>query len=318
MDLLTARLTATPGFELVERAALDAILRELSLMASSLSKTEEAVRVGRMTKADWFLLVSFPQGTTNLVVGKVVDASTGVIRDLEVLPIELANPAAGVEALAQFMANSRKAPARQSRLWIGFGGFEDLGLYARYPNFGDQLRLDMSLKYAGSRVSVTERSQVAPLLEEQQLSGAGLTGDSSQHSEAQPAFVLVDGVYQAFQDEQSKINLALRMEWVGGRTHAVMIKELPGRPLEAKVGEAIDRFLAASPAPTSSTRPPHRWHPTRSPARTTWSTARSCVVRTRPARRPPPCRCPAQRRPLLLKSVRRRRRSRVPTASSAG
>ena len=48
LDLLTVRLTATPGFELVERSAMEAILRELSLSMSSLSKPTEAVRVGQM------------------------------------------------------------------------------------------------------------------------------------------------------------------------------------------------------------------------------------------------------------------------------
>jgi tetratricopeptide (TPR) repeat protein len=120
------------------------------------------------------------------------------------------------------------------------------------------MRTALSLKYAGTRVSVVERSQLTPLMEELELDRAGLTAASltttAKGSQAQPAFVVVDGLYQAFRDEQSKINLVLRMEWVGGRKAAVMLKELPGPPLVAKASEAIDRFLGESPGgmPTNS------------------------------------------------------------------
>jgi hypothetical protein len=259
VDLLAARLSATDRFELVERAALDAILRELSLSAASLSKSAEAVRVGRMLKADWFLLLSYPAGMTNAMLAKILDASTGVIRDLQVMPLKPDDPAAVVEPLAAFaVASKNRTTGLGGRLWIGFGGFEDLGLYHRYRDFGERLRTAMAVKYAGTRVSVVERSQMTPLLEELQLSLGGFTEVKTNRPSAQPAFVLVDGMYQAFRDAQSKINLVLRMEWIGGRRSAVSIKELPGAPLEAKVAETIDRFLAESPVIAATNSPTRR------------------------------------------------------------
>ena len=256
LDLLTVRLTATPGFELVERSAMEAILRELSLSMSSLSKPAEAVRVGQMLKADWLLLVSFPERTTNAVLGKILDASTGIIRDLQLVTMKPGEPSSAVEAITGFVIGANNPSASlKDRLWIGFGGFEDLGLHQRYRNFGEQLRTAMSLKYAGSRVSVVERSHVRPLLDELQLSLNGFTAVRTNLTSAQQAFVLVDGLYQAFQDERSSINVVLRMEWVGGRQSAVSIKETPGPAIEAKVGEAIDRFLAMSPTVTITNSP---------------------------------------------------------------
>lgn len=256
LDLLTARLSVTAGFELVERSALDAIFRELALSAANLSKPSAAVQVGRLVKADWFLLVNFPEGTTNAVLGKILDAATGVIRDLQVVPWKPSDVTETTEALTAFVTGSRNPTAGLGgRMWIGFGAFEDLGLYRRYPDFGERLRTAMALKYAGTKVSVVERSQVQPLLEELRMSMAGFTEVRTNRDSAQPAFVLVDGLYQAFQSEQSLINLVLRMEWIGGRKSAVTIKEPPGAPLEAKVAESIDRFLAKSPTAVVTNSP---------------------------------------------------------------
>jgi hypothetical protein len=259
LDLLTARLTATAGFELVERGQLNAVFQELSLSATSLSKAADAVQVGQMVKADWFLMVSFPPNATNAVLGKILDASTGIIRNLQMVPLKLAEPTAGVESLTAFVVATRKSgEGLNNRLWVGFGAFEDLGLFSRYPNFTEQMRTAMELRYAGTRVSVVERSQMSPLMEELRLSMDGFTAIKTTESGAQPAFVLVDGLYQAFRDDQSKLNLVLRMEWVGGRKTAAAIKELPGVPLEAKVSEALDRFLAESPAPLATNSPTRR------------------------------------------------------------
>lgn len=94
-----------------------------------------------------------------------------------------------------------------------------------------------------------------PLLDELHLSLNGFTAVKTNQSSAQQAFVLVDGLYQAFQNERSSINVVLRMEWVGGRQSAVSIKETPGPAIEAKIGEAIDRFLVTSPIVTVTNSP---------------------------------------------------------------
>ncbi len=243
-DVLTARLTGADGYELVERTALDAVLREIALAKSSLAKADETIRVGRMLKADWLLLLSYPAGATNAVLSKLVHARTGVIQDLQMVPVSREDPGGAASAIAAFVSAARSAPtATKDRLWIGFGAFDDLGLYRRYKDFGERLRTALALKYAGTRVSLVERSHVRPLLDEWQLTRAGLAQGGTDTNAAQHAFVLVDGVYQAFQDERSTINLVLRMEWINGRRHAVSLKEAPGADIERKVGEAIDQFL---------------------------------------------------------------------------
>ena len=88
-DLVTADLTGAPGYVLVERPALDVVLRELNLNWSGFVRAGDAVRAGKLLKVDWFLLGTEAtlNGTNSLVV-RVVDARTGIMRDAGVLPVK--------------------------------------------------------------------------------------------------------------------------------------------------------------------------------------------------------------------------------------
>ena len=181
-DLLTAELSASSDFELVERESLDAILREQSLGLSSISKTEEAVRIGRLLQADWLLLLLQPAAATNAILSKLLDARTGVVLDLQMTPFLEKDRSDAAKSIARHTTTARtQTIAMKDRVWIGFGGFEDLGIYRRYQNFGEHLRTSLALKYAGSKVSVVERSHIRPLLDELQL---GLNGLSEAFSAA--------------------------------------------------------------------------------------------------------------------------------------
>jgi len=246
VDLLTARLSSEAGFELVERADLDRVLKESALSLSGGIKPEQAVRIGKMVRADWFALGSFLQiEATNVVLLKIVDAQKGTIRDLSAFPLTSTNLPALVEMLAVFVVSSKTSVhALSERKFLAFGAFEDLGVHSRYPDFPNQLRATLTRRYAGTSISVVERSQVTPLLNELRLGAGGLATSTRSPANAQPAFLIVDGLYQSFQDEQSKINMVLRLEPMGGRLETVALKELPGTPLETKIFEAIDRAVA--------------------------------------------------------------------------
>src|SRR5947207_798149 len=106
---------------------------------------------------------------------------------------------------------------------MAIGHFEDLGMRDSYPGFSDQLRAAVSTRFQGTRVSLVERSQVKPLLDELGMSLAALTEGAARAPVAQPAFLLVDGLYQFFRDQQNKINLVLRLETIGHRVRAVSV-----------------------------------------------------------------------------------------------
>ena len=244
-DAMVSKLAAVQGFELIERTELDRSLREASFSLSGLARPAEAIRLGKLLRADWLVLGAFLRlDATNMVLCKIVDAQTGVLRDLTIQTFPETNLLATAEMLAAFITASRQPAHRlNERLYLGIGAFDDLSLYRRHPEFSEQFQAALSRRFQGSHVSVVERAQVSPLLNELRLAMGGFTAEKSTGSTAQPAFVLVDGLYQSYRDEQTKINLVLRIEPVGGQLQTVSLKEVPGQPLEAKVTEAIERAL---------------------------------------------------------------------------
>src|SRR4029434_3588688 len=97
----------------------------------------------------------------------------------------------------------------------------------RYADFAANLRATLAQTYHGTRVTVLERSLLTPLLEEVRLSVAGMTQDGGGPVRTAPAVVFVDGVYQSYQDAETKVNLVLRVERSGGRLHSFSFKAKP-------------------------------------------------------------------------------------------
>jgi len=55
-DLLTAELSHEKNIELVDRQSLQRVLDEIHINLSGLVRAKDAVRVGKLLRADWFLL----------------------------------------------------------------------------------------------------------------------------------------------------------------------------------------------------------------------------------------------------------------------
>jgi len=243
--LLTANLSQVPGFELVERQAIDTVTREISLSLSQTLKPEEAVRIGGLLRADWLVLGSSSKnGETATAIFKIVDARTGIIRDLTTVPLNRTNLASAAATVAEFVSTSAvRVTATEQRVFLGIGGFEDLSINNRYPDFRKNLRAALEQKYQYSRYAVVERAMVNPLLAELRLNLSGLTGSALSGPAAQPAFLLVDGTYQSFQDETAKISLILRVQEIGGAQRLYSLKESPGRELDEKIAAIIGGAL---------------------------------------------------------------------------
>ena len=74
-NLVTAELTGSPGFNLVERQSLDTVLREMNLSLFGFVRAKDAVRAGKLLKVDWFLLGTVAKiDGTNAIIARVVDA----------------------------------------------------------------------------------------------------------------------------------------------------------------------------------------------------------------------------------------------------
>ena len=134
--MLTAELTGAKGLELVERQSLDKVLREMAMNLSGLVRARDAVRAGKLLRAEWFLLGTTAKvnGRDSLVV-RIVDARTGIMRDGTVFTSE-GEPTRLAGELAAFVRQSRKAAAEaRPRLYLAIGAFEDLSLNNRQAAF---------------------------------------------------------------------------------------------------------------------------------------------------------------------------------------
>ena len=134
-DLLTTRLSQSAEFEMVERPAIFAVEREMALTLSQPLKPAEAIRIGGLLRADWLLLGSLLEnGETNVAIIKIVDARTGVIRDLMPVSWKQSSLDDAVVEVTEFATNAANRSSRADpRVFLGIGGFEDLGINNRYP-----------------------------------------------------------------------------------------------------------------------------------------------------------------------------------------
>ena len=256
-DLLTAELSRAQGLELVDRQSFDKVLRELELNLSGLVRAKDAVRVGKLLRAEWFLLGSTASsGASNAVIARIVDTQTGVMRDVGVFPFGDASPALAAK-LAEFVRTCRRAGSdAKPGVFLAVGTFQDLSVNNRLGEFPAQMRAQLTKAYQGSGVAMLEREYVNALLQEVRLDLAGLTDTSaSALPRMQSAFWLVDGAYQSYETSEYEVELALNIKRIFGRsTTNVVLRGKLGQPLLAKVKAEIDSALSARAASIVPTR----------------------------------------------------------------
>lgn len=251
-DLLTAQLAGAKGLELVDRQSLGKVLRELELNLSGLVRPKDAVRVGKLLRAEWFLLGTSATigGTNSILVARVVDARTGIMRDVGVFSPAKAAPALAAE-LAGFVRRTREgASGAKPRTFLGVGTLTDVGLNRRQEEFPQQLRAYLTQAYQASEVTLLERDQVSTLLQEVHLDLAGLTDGATTNAPQpmQSAFWLVNGFYQSFGSSGEEVELVLQLNRAFGGSTNFSLHGLPEAPFFQRVKAAIDTTMAqASP-----------------------------------------------------------------------
>ena len=212
-DLVLADLSGAQGLDLVERQSLDAVLRELSLSLSGLVRAKDAVHAGKLLKADWFLLgtESKINGTNSMVLIRLVDARTGILRDVQVVPASETTMQMAAD-IAAFVRQSRQNTTKPKLMnFLAIGGFEDLSLNNRLVDFPNQLRSYLTVAYQKSGVTLLEREAADALFHEVCLDLAGLTDEGSTNARQpmQSAYWLVDGSYQLLENSGSEVEVAL-------------------------------------------------------------------------------------------------------------
>lgn len=257
-DLLTAELTAAPGLVLVERSSLDKILKELEMSLSGLVRARDAVRVGQLLGADWFVLGSSASvhGTDSLVI-RVVDAHTGIMREGAIFPRD-ASPVRLASQLGSFVRAVRaKAATPRPETYLALGTFEDLSLNNREADQQERLRQYLTAVYQGGKPRLLEREYVNTLLQEMNLDLAGLSSLTPGNLPApsmQSAYWLVDGYYVSTENPQHEVELVVNVRRIFGLTRQLTFRERVGEALWAKVRDGIDRAMAEGSAPIAPTK----------------------------------------------------------------
>ena len=245
-DLLTADLSAAQGLALVERQSLDRVLRELDMSYSGLVRAQQAVRAGKLLKADWFLLgTARVMNGTNSAVVRLVDARTGIMRDGAVFACDPGGSLIVAE-LANFVRRCRADAAQpRPRQYLALGGLEDVSLNSRQARFPTQLRGYLTAAYQRTGVTLLEREYVNTLLREVHLDLAGLTEEGATNGPMpmQAAFWFVQGAYQSFETSDHQVEVELTIRRMLGRSKEVRLRGNPDDALFSEVKAAIDAAM---------------------------------------------------------------------------
>jgi tetratricopeptide (TPR) repeat protein len=245
-DLLLAQLSGATGLEMVDRQSLDKVLRELRLNIGGLVRAGEAVRAGKLLRADWFLLgTPLHVGATSNIMVRIVDARTGIFRETALIPIG-AGPASIAIQLAGFIGQCRaKASTSNAPVYLALGALQDLSLNNRLAEFPTQLRSWLTAAYQDSRFTMLERDHVETLLQELRLDLAGLAETSEETASMQTAFWLVEANYQSYNSPEAKVEVDLHISRIFGRSTNILVRATPGDAICQQVKSAVDSVLNA-------------------------------------------------------------------------
>lgn len=251
-DMLSAELSQVSACELVDRQSLDKALREAELSYASVTRAKDAIRVGQLLRADWYLLgTSHPVDGSNTIVVRIVDAQSSVIRDVAVFPVRSRDDI--TKDVADFVRKELDSRHEtKPRAFLALGSFVDMGLSSREQDFPQKLRSYLLSEYGNPQSGVTllEREYVEALLTEIHLDLAGLTdsGKAASQSSMQFAYWLVEGTYQSRETPSPGVDLQLRVDKMFGRRSRSNFQGQPDLPLFSKIKQTIDSTLQqASP-----------------------------------------------------------------------
>jgi len=248
IDLVTAQLTEVKGLELVERQSLNKVLQEIQLNLSGLVRAKDAIRVGKLLRADWFLQASTVRlARTNFIVARIVDAKTGVMQDITLIG-DIDRPLLAAKALSDFTRHVRQTAAQPSvREFLALGQFADAGVNNRQATFPSQLRSYLMAAYQNSTTTLLEREYVDALLQEVRLDLAGLAPDTSTNEvrPLQSAFWVVDGIFQSQETRGFEVEVSLRINRVFDRPTQQSFRGKPDENLFRQIKRAVDSALSS-------------------------------------------------------------------------
>jgi hypothetical protein len=255
-DLIAARLSSSPKFDLVERRELDKVLNEASLNLAGLAKARDAVRIGALLRVDQFLVgTSVPITGTNCIIVRLVDAHSGAIRAINIFR-DSPSPDTLARDIAGFVTTEIDRPSQGQRDFLAIGVIQNLGVNNRFSDFPAQMRGSLAANLSG-KVTVLERDAISLLANELRLNLASLTeSGGGTNAPIQFGFWIVDGFYQSYEVAEPEVQLKLRVERVLGGQNSFVLQGKPDEQFLAKICGTVEQELkrpdaiAGAPPPT--------------------------------------------------------------------
>ena len=246
-DLLMVELSHQDRFQLVERDQVIAIWRELNLKASGLTTPQAVSDLGRVLACDWLVTGALvPMVTHTQVWTKIIDMKTSVVLDLQGLPFDVNNLPAALTNIAGFLAHVGAQPHAQRFLTLG--RFTDLSNSSGREDWSRRVAALIEQDCRANGVGLVEREAVGPIFEEFQFDQVNLTGSPTPRVKLQSAFWIVDGACSWVRAPDDQVNVALRIQRVGGEQQSLTMTKHPGPELESAVHGAIRGILAETNA----------------------------------------------------------------------
>jgi hypothetical protein len=246
-DLLTADLQKAKGVEVVERQALDKVLREIEMSRSAMVRSKDAIRAGKLLRADWFLLgTRMSTNKANSIVVRVVDARTGIFRDTTVISTSEGLQTAAKE-LAEFVVRCRSdATKGYTSVYLALGELEDVSLNNRLADLPAQLRAYLTAAYRGGNIRMLERDHVETLLREINLDMAGLTEFDPAKGGAvmQTAFWLLEGDYQAMEGAKPEAEFLMKVRRIYAYQTRATVRQAYGESFFLEVKRSLDKIMS--------------------------------------------------------------------------
>jgi tetratricopeptide (TPR) repeat protein len=246
-DLLTPKLSQWTDVELVERDAIDKVLKELDLAAGGLAEAERSMQFGRLVAADALLLIERrePAGGSSQRI-RLIETRTGIrLLDTRVLEKDLEQEVTAV--LQALHRGQRKLTAGTARRhYVGVLGLhsEEPGAALTGPCRALTTLLEVDLQSLPN-VVVLEREQLRRLTAERDLSGVELQLRGS-------AWLIEAGLRRTGVEGALLITGKLQ-RLAGGTskdfrvTSSVLDPNAMRRPLLQEVAKSLDEEMADAP-----------------------------------------------------------------------
>jgi hypothetical protein len=222
-DLLMIELANQPFLQLVDRQAMQKLLREHAVALSNLSGAQNALALGRFAQADYLLHVLLEKKDKKKPDEKkaairLVEVATGQVK-LETQIVLNFDPALSSAAIRErVLVALRPESQAANRLTVGIAAFSNRSGTDRSDKLGVALQKALRRRLQSMPWAVVlERQYPTALLEEVDLARAGLVRDKAVETLPPADFVIlgtmedVDKEYEAGKTWAVKLALTLRL-----------------------------------------------------------------------------------------------------------